>query len=803
MAPAGALLWRALRVHQVYGANTDVGKTILTTILCNSASKIWKNDQVSYLKPVSTGPQDEADDSHLENYAPNTNIETLFQWDIPTSPHAAAEVSSKPIPTDHELLAKIHDHITQRANQGSGWLFLETAGGVHSPGPSRTTQADLYAPLRMPVILIGDSKLGGISQTVSAFESLRLRGYDVESVLLFREPVHENYRYLADYFGDKYGIAVETVGAPPARRVNPRTERESMAEYYHKASEQKTIHSVLFQLDKRHQSRIARLEEMPAKAYRSIWYPFTQQKHLTAERITAIDSAYGDHFQTLQAQPSTTSSPRNTNLLRPSFDGSASWWTQGLGHANPKLTLAAAYAAGRYGHVMFAEAIHEPAMTVAEKLLAGIQNPRLSRVFFSDNGSTGCEVAVKMALRAAHVRYGWDQDAKLGILGLKGSYHGDTIGAMDCAEPCTFNEKVEWYEGKGFWFDYPTVQCKKGKWVVDVPDSLKGDLGNGEEFASVADVFDVEGREQAETCRKYEAYIHQTLETLQKQGRKFGALMMEPVILGAGGMIFVDPLFQRTLVNVVRRSSHLFATTPDSSPPAQADGVTWTGLPVVFDEVFTGLYRLGRYTASSFLGVHPDVSVHAKLLTGGLVPLCTTLASDSVHEAFLSDDKSDALLHGHSYTAHAVGCQVALESLQEMQSMEERGAWDAFKTDGWVLAEPSKSSGVIPRDANDSVVWSAWSRSFIDTVSHNSARVSGVWALGSVLAITLRSDGTTGYKSSAALSLQARLREGYEDGRWNVHSRVLGNVFYIMVGQTTSRAAVRELEGVLTEALST
>lgn len=260
-----------------------------------------------------------------------------------------------------------------------------------------------------------------------------------------------------------------------------------------------------------------------------------------------------------------------------------------------------------------------------------------------------------------------------------------------------------------------------------------------------------------------------------------------------------DPLFQRTLINVVRRSPHLFATG-ESQSPAQGD-LAWNGLPVVFDEVFTGLYRLGRYTASSFLGVHPDVSVHAKLLTGGLVPLCTTLASNSVFEAFLSDDKSDALLHGHSYTAHPVGCQVALESLREMQQMEEQGKWDTFKMDGWV-SPGSQSPESSPRSANDSIVWSVWSQSFIDAVSHHSARVSGVWALGSVLAISLRSEGSTGYKSSAALTLQARLREGYEEGRWNVHSRVLGNVFYIMTGQKTTPAAVRELETVLREALT-
>ncbi|KAH7166482.1 hypothetical protein EDB81DRAFT_918936 [Dactylonectria macrodidyma] len=804
MAPLGALLQRSLRAHQVYGANTDVGKTILTTILCKSASKIWKNEHVSYLKPVSTGALEDADDGciHIKQYAPSAKVETLFQYDIPASPHSAAEASGRHIPTDHELLAKIHQHVSHRGQQGPGWLFLETAGGVHSPGPSRTTQADLYAPLRMPVILVGDSKLGGISQTVSAFESLRLRGYDVESVLLFQDTVYENYRYLTDYFGDNFGIPVQSVAEPPKKYEDEKAERQSMTEYYAEASEQKSVHDVLTRLDKRHKSRIARLEEMPAKAHGHIWYPFTQHKAVSEERITAIDSAYGDHFQTLKSPTAASSSSSDLNVLRPSFDGSASWWTQGLGHASPKLTLAAAYAAGRYGHVMFAEAIHEPALALAETLLQNIQNPRLSRVFFSDNGSTGCEVAVKMALRAARTRYGWGPDAKLGILGLKGSYHGDTIGAMDCAEPCTFNENVEWYEGKGFWFDYPTVNCTEGKWVVDVPNNLKTHLGNGENFTALADVFDVEGREQGDVCRKYEAYIEQNLQALQKQGRKFGALMMEPVILGAGGMIFVDPLFQRTLVNVVRRSPHLFATSGDSQSSSQEGDANWSGLPVVFDEVFTGLYRLGRYTASSLIGVHPDVSVHAKLLTGGLVPLCTTLASDSVFEAFISDDKSDALLHGHSYTAHPVGCQVAVESLREMQSMEEKGSWNVFKDDGWVSPEPTQPQGLSPRKANDSVVWSVWSHSFINAVSHHTDRVSGVWALGSVLAITLRSEGATGYKSSAALTLQARLREGYEEGRWNVHSRVLGNVFYIMTGQKTSRETVRELETVLEEALS-
>jgi dethiobiotin synthetase/adenosylmethionine--8-amino-7-oxononanoate aminotransferase len=188
---------------------------------------------------------------------------------------------------------------------------------------------------------------------------------------------------------------------------------------------------------------------------------------------------------------------------------------------------------------MFAEAIHEPALALAEMLLKGAQNPRFSRVFYSDNGSTGCEVAVKMALRAARLRYGWGPNDNVHILGLKGSYHGDTIGAMDCAEPCVYNEKIEWYEGKGYWFDYPTIQCVKGEWVVQVPEDLRGDLGQDSHLKSISEVFDLESRLKTEQYRKYESYIESVLKRLQAAGRKFGALMMEPIILGAGGMLFV------------------------------------------------------------------------------------------------------------------------------------------------------------------------------------------------------------------------------------------------------------------------
>ncbi|KAM3548364.1 hypothetical protein MY1884_009214 [Beauveria asiatica] len=805
-SPLAALLWRSLRVYQVFGANTEVGKTVFTTLLCKSAKRNWKQENVSFLKPVSTGPLNEADDQcelcflrdfddpaddHVKTFTRGINHDTLIQYGIPVSPHTAALASGEPIPPDSLVLARCRDHAAERARAGKGWLFMETAGGVHSPGPSGTTQADLYTSLRLPVILVGDAKLGGISQTIASFEALRIRGYDVQSVMLFQDSKYQNYLYLADYFSQKYDIPVLSLQEPPERLDSEARDVEAMKDYYEQRTDENVVGTVLERLDSNHTKRLARLESMAIKAHETIWYPFTQHEHLPAKDIMTIDSAHGDYFQTYKTDKS-----QQDGALQASFDGSASWWTQGLGHANTQLTMAAAYAAGRYGHVMFAGAIHEPALALAENLLRGTGNSRLTRVFYSDNGSTGIEVAVKMGLRAARVRYGWGPDEKLGVIGLKGGYHGDTMGAMDCAEPCIYNENIEWYQGKGYWFDYPTILCKDGTWQISAPDGMERELGPARDFASLDQIFDVEGREEKHEDGLYESFIIEKLQTLRAQGRKFGALIMEPIVLGAGGMAFVDPLFQRTLVKVIRNSPHLFTDHQGVRPRTEASK-QWSGLPILFDEVFTGLYRLGRFTPSTFLGVEPDVCVNAKLLTGGLIPLSTTMASEDVFNVFRSQEKVDALLHGHSYTAHPIGCQVGIESLKAMRRMDKRGDWDWAKKQGWVEQDKATSqASETPGRGSQAVVWSVWPLHLVESLSRMRTRVAGVWALGSVLAVHLKDEAGTGYSSNAALGLRDALAQGAAEGSngpWNIHSRVLGNVIYLMASQTTTREGVEQL----------
>lgn len=188
--------------------------------------------------------------------------------------------------------------------------------------------------------------------------------------------------------------------------------------------------------------------------------------------------------------------------------------------------------------------------------------------------------------------------------------------------------------------------------------------------------------------------------------------------------------------------------------------------------------------------------MHAKLLTGGLVPLCTTLASESIFGTFSrSQDKTDALLHGHSYTAHPVGCQVAVESLRQMAGLAQGGHWDwAQRRNGWWIDDNNNQN-------NNNRVWSVWPRDLVDHLSRQTGRVMGAWALGSVLAIHLRDQQQdAGYVSNAAVGLRDALLagEGFggddgAQGPWNVHCRVLGNVLYLMAGQTTTEASVGDI----------
>ena len=586
---------------------------------------------------------------------------------------------------------------------------------------------DSYRPLFLPTILVGDSRLGGISSTISAYESLLLRGYIIDTVLLFKDPYYRNWEYLEPYFAE-HGIKVSAVDPPPPREADTRQNFITTEEYYRKlVSNDKTggLLHVIEHLDQRHEERIKELHSMPRRALDTVWWPFVQHGLIKDERdVNVIDSAWGDHFTVFNGhKPSSPPSAGvSGSFLESQFDGSASWWTQAFGHAHHTLTLAAARAAGRFGHVMYPQAIHTPALRLAERLVHdGPGKGWASRAFISDNGSTGMEIALKMALRVASKHFGIvPQERKnMGVVGLRGSYHGDTIGSMDACEEGVYT--CEWHQAKGYWFEPPSVGIKNGRAFVTVPSAVAHDNIEGRPLSWI---YNVSARLGTPLASAYRTHVNDTLERLAGgpgATRPLGALVLEPLVLGAGGMIFVDPLFQRVLIDVARAR----------------------GLPVVFDEVFAGLWRLGLRSAAPVLGAYPDVAVYAKVLTGGLVPLAVTLASEDVFRAFDGTSKAEALLHGHSYSAYAVGCEVANAALDQLEMLARGEEWKAAKAAWHVGGVGGKESGGTRADADaeraTAVVWSMWSPQFVDVLS-KSDLVEHAMTLGTVLAFKVKGD---------------------------------------------------------------
>ncbi|KAI8991083.1 pyridoxal phosphate-dependent transferase [Mycotypha africana] len=745
---------------------------------------------------------------HVKTYNPSKLVKTktLYTYPDPVSPHIATDQP----PADAEVLRHVKLQMLQdvksQTNPTFGsYYFLETAGGIHSPVMSGTPQVDFYRSLRLPTLLIGDSHLGGISTTLTSLESLHLRGYDVPAVLLFEQPhyrnhvlIGERYRKMTSDGGRGEGLVVTVPPPPPVNEADPVRDQASMKAYYQQLDEH--LVPVIQHLDAYHEQRFERLETMAEKSRSIFWWPFTQ--HQTVKDVTVIDSAHQDHFTTYDGgQP------------KEMFDACASWWTQGLGHANPDLTLSAAHAAGRYGHVIFPESTHEPALRLAEKVLH--KDTWASRVFFSDNGSTAMEVAMKMAFTARLGSPMQDSHNTQGktaeILGIEGSYHGDTIGAMDACAPNVYNDQVHWYKPRGHWLKPPTVHISKGKPLIRIPSAILAAEGKETQHADASptvkyyDTLDaiysvdkVGVDRDAALATTYRTYILQELAMLKQQERSIGALLMEPVLMGAGGMMFVDPLFQRVLIDTVREEKDLFYEDPQrSAPPSSA----MKGLPVIFDEVFSGWYRLGRRSASEFLGVKPDITAYAKTLTGGLLPLALTVTKESMYRHFLSNEKPDCLLHGHSYTAHPMGCAVASTSIDTLDRLASpNNAWTPFRQQ-WTPSPQNKTE-------NERPVWSMWRPETVNELSHLD-QVESVMTLGSVLAVELKDLQSKGYGSSVSASIIQKLRSAhYKNGldgtpETGIHlfARPLGNVIYLMASQITTPERIQQCEMALLETL--
>lgn len=274
------------------------------------------------------------------------------------------------------------------------------------------------------------------------------------------------------------------------------------------------------------------------------------------------------------------------------LDAISSWWVITHGHRHPHIIAAIQAEAARLDQVIFAGFTHTPAEHLARSLVK-LAPPGLDHVFFSDSGSTSVEVALKMALGYWR-NIGEPRDR---ILALEHGYHGDTIGAMSVGARSVFNAPYE-----PLLFDVGRIPFPTEGHEQDTIDVLEGVCAEGD----------------------------------------VAALILEPLILGAGGMLIYSPDVLTAMKQVCERH----------------------GVLLIADEVMTGWGRTGTLLACGQAGIAPDILCLAKGLTGGALPLAVTLCTSAIFEAHLSADRTKTFFHSSSYTANPIACAAALANIE-------------------------------------------------------------------------------------------------------------------------------------------
>eukprot|EP00963_Diacronema_lutheri_P011885 scaffold1501_cov352-Pavlova_lutheri.AAC.28 len=807
----------------VLGANTGVGKTAISAGLAAAAARAQAGWM--YLKPLQTGFPRDSDARcvaragqclevehgphaaelwkahlHRNGYDPRNRTSgggswnetwngkgsaqseepprrcgVLYAWELPASPDLACQKEGRHV-SDNRLVSRIARELRTFASSLSdesmkkAMVVVEGAGGPASPGPSGTLQCDLLRPFRLPVVLVGDPRLGGISSTISAYETLLLRGYDVDAIVMMGGELG-NERAIqkhVDARTEVWRITQSLQGQEPGPNVAEMDEQ--MANWI--VATAGTFDELRQSLIRRAADRFSDLESMAERARNVFWWPFTQHKSVGLG-TTVIDGRCGEQLMLFKGA---SSSGSGASEFQAAFDGVASWWTQGVS-ATQSTTLVRniAQAAGRYGHVIFPETVHAPALELSERLLRGVGRNWASRVFFSDDGSTAVEVGLKMALRKFAVDANLldrDENAeplKLHVIGLQNSYHGDTLGAMQCSPPSVFNGEMQtpWYRAQGFFLDPPHAAICDGQWKVMLSEELqqklpRGLLGDELLLSSKEEVF-AEERGKNGLAQFYLESIQEALDSASEGGIQLGACIMEAVLQGAGGMNLIDPLWQRLVVQECRHR----------------------GIPVIFDEVFSGIWRLGSESAAELLGEAPDIGCYAKLLTGGMLPLSVTLAREEVFKAFEGPSKMEALLHGHSYTAHPIGCQVSVAALDIY--------CDKTSNPNYPGHERSEGLEGATENVGKSKLTDLWDEAMATEISLD-PKVRRVLPLGTVFAVEMNARDA-GYGSTASASIVKSLRSQ------GIFARPLGNVVYLMATPTTTKAGCRKLLAKLMSAL--
>ncbi|HIU18291.1 MAG TPA: adenosylmethionine--8-amino-7-oxononanoate transaminase [Candidatus Avidesulfovibrio excrementigallinarum] len=599
------------RMLFVTGTDTDAGKTTVTAALLRALDGLGVCCEV--LKPVQTGCEPDAC-GVLQ--APDADRCADALGDGPGCRRTRALRCFRPACSPHLAAADAGESLDAgalaeacRQAATAGITLIEGAGGIYVPLNERETMRDLMCHLHAPVLLVVGNKLGCINHALLSLETLLSAGLHVAGMVLCRTTALP---------GDAVELRLLEDNAAMLARLGAARGVPLLAELPFEpllASPDAAVRQQGWQALARRLEPAARTlcgqsaapEEAPAHAARQ--NAPTAAEPDDAGDLLAFDRDHLWHPYTSATAPLPVvevTAAQGTRLRlrdgRELVDGMSSWWCAVHGYGNPQLVRAIQEQAATLSHVMFGGITHRPAVELGRRLLR-LLPAGLTRIFFADSGSVAVEVALKMAIQYQRSR---GLDARTGLVALRGAYHGDTLGAMSVCDPVTGMHRL---------------------------------------FAGVLPQQTFVERPSCRFDRPFDpASLEPMAQVLARDHKRLAAVIVEPVVQGAGGMWFYHPEYLKG----VRRLCDQFDVL------------------LIADEIATGFGRTGKMFASEWAGVTPDILCCGKALTGGMLTLSAVAATEAVATTIghASPERGGGtLMHGPTFMGNPLACATACASL--------------------------------------------------------------------------------------------------------------------------------------------
>jgi adenosylmethionine-8-amino-7-oxononanoate aminotransferase len=566
----------------VTGTDTGVGKTAVAAALARSLRR--RGFDVGVMKPAATGvpPDDDADllRAAAGSDDPPALVSPLRLRD-PLAPAVAADLEGRT--PDIEAIRAAYRTLAERHPV----VVVEGVGGILVPVAWGWSVADLARDLGLSLVVVARAGLGTLNHAALTIEAARSRGLNVLGVVLNHvedEPPglaeETNPAALARLAG------VRVLGTFPRLRAGRERDPDALADALESSVD---LAPILDEAAPPPDGALARWKRIDRE---HVWHPFTQMKEWTDPLV--IVRGEGPYLFDAEG--------------RRYIDGVSSLWVTVHGHRTPEIDAAVASQLGKVAHSTLLGLANVPSIELAERLVA--RAPKgLTRVFYSDSGSTAVEVALKMAFQHQRRR---GEEGRTKFVFFEGGYHGDTLGAVSVGGIDLFHRLFR-----------PLLFSSHR---APAPHCYRCPVGKT--FPSCG----------IDCLAPFE-------RVLEEHRGEIAAVIVEPAMQGAAGMI----------------------PGPEGWLRRVAERTRAAGALLIADEVASGLGRTGRWFAVEHEDVRPDLLAVAKGLSGGYLPLAATLATEEIHASFLGRyEEMRTFFHGHTYTGNPLACAAAVANLDRM-----------------------------------------------------------------------------------------------------------------------------------------